>query len=120
MARTTKTSKKLAGRKRTSAPAGKRHSTAHRTPEQWRKHNKTYGAKKSVMDKDKEGHRLRRQMVKEGKVGPGEDVGHVKAAVKGGPHTRKNVRAVDRSRNRGHGMSPGGTRKGTGRRGKRT
>ncbi len=102
-------------------PLNKRSPTAHRSLKQARKHNKTYGAKKSVMEKDKEGHRLRRQLTKEGvvKTGDDKDVGHIKAAVKGGKHTRNNVRAESRSKNRGHGLSPGGTKKGTGMRGRK-
>jgi hypothetical protein len=98
---------------------GKRSPTAHRTPEQIRRHNRTYGAKKAVMEKDKEGHRLRRQAIKEGRVRKGEDkdVHHVKPSVKGGADSKANTRIVSASKNRGHGMSPGGTRAGTGRRG---
>ena len=45
-------------------------------------------------------HRLRRQMEKEGKVKPGQDVDHKVALSKGGSNSTKNARAVSPSANR--------------------
>lgn len=44
--------------------------------------------------------RLRRQMVKDGKVHAGQDVDHKKALSKGGSNSEKNARAVSPSTNR--------------------
>lgn len=44
--------------------------------------------------------RLRRQMVKDGKVSKGQDVDHIKPLSKGGSNTESNARAVSPSTNR--------------------
>lgn len=45
-------------------------------------------------------HRLRREMVKAGKVKPGQDVDHKVPLSKGGSNSTKNARAVSPSTNR--------------------
>lgn len=47
-----------------------------------------------------ERHRLRRQMVKDGKVHAGQDVDHIKALSKGGANTESNARVRTPSQNR--------------------
>jgi 5-methylcytosine-specific restriction endonuclease McrA len=56
-------------------------------------------------------HRLRRKMVKEGKVKPGQDVDHKKPLSKGGANTTANARAVSPSINRSFPRNPDGSMK---------
>lgn len=93
----------------------KRSPSTHRTPSQTRRHNKTYGATPKAMEADRVGHRARYKLKKEGlvKEGDGKDVDHKRPLSKGGTNARKNLRVVSASKNRGHGMSPGGTKAGT-------
>ena len=58
-------------------------------------------------------HKLRRQMVKAGKVktGDGKDVDHRKALSKGGSNTMKNARVTSPSANRGFPRNSNGSMK---------
>lgn len=55
--------------------------------------------------------RLRRQMVKDGKVKPGQDVDHKKPLSKGGSNTKANARAVSPSTNRSFPRNSDGSMK---------
>jgi hypothetical protein len=93
--------------------SGKRSPTAHRTKEQasrqWQERSPASKAK------NKKWKAARRKMEREGLVKEGDkkDVGHKKPLSKGGSNSRSNLQVQSRSSNRGHGMSPGGTKKGT-------
>ena len=93
--------------------AGKRSPTAHRTPEQ----TATAWGDRSEKSKsfNKERMQIRRDAVKAGKVKKfdGKDVSHGKALSKGGSSKASNLSIQSASKNRAHGMSPGGTKKGT-------
>lgn len=56
-------------------------------------------------------HRLRRQMVKDGKVRPGQDVDHIRPLSKGGSNSEKNARAVSPSTNRSFPRNSDGSMK---------
>jgi len=56
-------------------------------------------------------HRLRRQMVKEGKVKKGQDVDHKKPLSKGGSNSTSNARAVSPSTNRSFPRNSDGSMK---------
>lgn len=56
-------------------------------------------------------HRLRRQMVKEGKVKKGQDVDHKKPLSKGGSNSTANARAVSPSTNRSFPRNSDGSMK---------
>ena len=93
--------------------AGVRSPTAHRTLEQasaqWQGRSQTSKAKNKVWKQ------ARRDMEKTGAVskGDGKDVTHKKPLSKGGTNSPGNLGVGKPSTNRGHGMSPGGTKKGT-------
>jgi len=93
--------------------AGVRSPTAHRTKEQasaqWDGRSSASKAKNKVWKK------ARRVMEKKGAVSPGDgkDVGHKKPLSKGGTNSEANLQVESQAKNRGHGMSPGGTKKGT-------
>lgn len=93
--------------------AGVRSPTAHRTKEQasaqWQGRSPASKAKNKVWKQ------ARRDMVKKGVVstGDGKDVAHKKPLSKGGTNAASNLTVQNKSKNRGHGMSPGGTKKGT-------
>ena len=93
--------------------AGVRSPTAHRTKEQasaqWSERSPASKAKNKVWKA------ARADMEKQGKVskGDGKDVGHKKPLSKGGTNAKGNLRVETPHSNRGHGMSPGGTKKGT-------
>jgi 5-methylcytosine-specific restriction endonuclease McrA len=55
--------------------------------------------------------KLRRQMVKEGKVKPGQDVDHKVPLSKGGSNTTKNARATTPSKNRSFPRNKDGSMK---------
>lgn len=95
--------------------SGVRSPTAHRTLEQMRKHADTYGQSEAYKKNHAARMRMRRKMEREGKVSKndGMDVDHKRPMSKGGTNTTRNVRVVPRGKNRGHGISPGGTRRGT-------
>ena len=91
--------------------SGVRSPTAHRTKEQasrqWQERTPKSKAKNKVWKA------ARRKLEKEGIVhkGDGKDVGHKKPLSKGGSNARSNLKVQSPKKNRGHGMSPGGTRK---------
>ena len=93
--------------------SGVRSPTAHRTKEQaskqWQERSPASKAKNKVWKK------ARRVLEKEGAVtkGDGKDVSHKKPLSKGGGNSRSNLTVQSKAKNRGHGMSPGGTKKGT-------
>lgn len=93
--------------------AGVRSPTAHRTKEQasaqWAGRSDKSKAKNKVWKQ------ARRDMVKKGAVSPGDgkDVSHKKPLSKGGTNAASNLGVSSQAKNRGHGMSPGGTKKGT-------
>jgi len=93
--------------------SGVRSPTAHRTKEQaseqWSKRTPASKAKNKVWKQ------ARRDMVKKGAVseGDGKDVTHKKPLSQGGTNTASNLGVGKPSSNRGHGMSPGGTKPGT-------
>ena len=60
---------------------------------------------------DAKRHRLRRQMLKDGKVKPGQDVDHKKPLSKGGANTVSNARAVSPSTNRSFPRNSDGSMK---------
>lgn len=99
---------------------GVRSPTAHRTKEQasrqWQ----------DRMKRDEKGERRKNRMWKEARRKvckgneakcKGKDVDHKRPLSKGGTNARSNLRLRSPSKNRGHGMSPGGTKKGTRARG---
>jgi len=91
--------------------SGVRSPTAHRTKEQasrqWQERSPASKAK------NKKWKAARRKLEAEGKVskGDGKDVAHKKPLSQGGSNARSNLTVQSRSKNRGHGMSPGGTKK---------
>lgn len=91
--------------------SGVRSPTAHRTKEQasrqWKERSPASKAK------NKKWKAARRELEKEGLVSPGDgrDVAHKRPLSKGGSNSRSNLTVSSRSKNRGHGMSPGGTKK---------
>ena len=93
--------------------SGVRSPTAHRTKEQasrqWQERSPASKAKNKVWKK------ARRVLEKEGVVtkGDGKDVAHKKPLSKGGSNARSNLTVQSKAKNRGHGLSPGGTKKGT-------
>lgn len=95
-----------------------RSPTGHRTLAQSRAHDARYKRKASVKEKDREQHRLRYKMEKEGKVskGDGKQIDHKKPRSKGGTDARSNLRIVSKSKNSAHGLGRNGTRPGAGKR----
>lgn len=87
--------------------SGQRSPTAHRTLEQMRKHGRTYQATPERRKYQRNQNKLSREM---GSVGDGKDVSHKKPHSKGGAQTKSNMTLKSPSKNRGHGMSPGGTK----------
>lgn len=92
--------------------SGVRSPTAHRTKEQasrqWQERSAASKAK------NKKWKAARRKVCKGNEAAcTGKDVGHKKPLSKGGSNARSNLRIEDRHTNRGHGMSPGGTKKKT-------
>jgi hypothetical protein len=87
-----------------------RSPTMHRTPSQIKRHVKGYQATPKEKAKRAARGRARYKLEKEGKVskGDGKDVDHKKLLSKGGTNARSNLRVSSRSKNRGHGTSPGG------------
>lgn len=55
--------------------------------------------------------RLRRQMLKDGKIKPGQDVDHIKPLSKGGSNTESNARARSPSANRSFPRNSDGSMK---------
>ena len=92
---------------------GKRSPTSHRTPAQ----NAVGWQKRSAKSKsfNKERKQIRRDAEKAGLVhkGDGKDVSHKKPLSLGGSSQKSNLKIQSASKNRAHGLSPGGTKKGT-------
>ncbi len=81
----------------------KRDPVTHRTPEQIKKMNRTYGARPENVEKRVKNNQARAMLMKEGlvKKGDGKDVDHKKPLRQGGGNSRSNLRVVSKSRNRG-------------------
>ena len=94
---------------------GERDPSTHRTPEQTRKHTATYQQtpkqKKYRRDLARERYRYKKKHGKDSLKG--KDLGHEVAyggnKRGGGGSKADNLTAVNRSDNRGHGTSPGGS-----------
>jgi len=88
---------------------GKRSSTAHRTPEQIRRHGRTYQASEEQKKNRAKRNAARRKLTREGKVrkGDGKDVSHKRSLMRGGSNSKSNLTVQSRKKNRGHGRSPG-------------
>lgn len=84
-------------------PAGVRDPKSHRTPAQITKQVKGYNATPEMVKKRTMNNQARSIMEKEGKVkkGDGKDVDHKKGLRDGGTNSRKNLRVMPASRNRG-------------------
>lgn len=91
----------------------KRSPTMHRTPSQIKRHVRGYQATRKEKKKRAARNKARAMMKRAGRVkkGDGKDVGHKKPLSKGGSNSRSNLRVESRSKNRGHGMSPGRKKK---------
>ena len=89
----------------------KRSPTSHRTPEQIKKHGRTYQASPEQKKNRAARNKARREAIKAGTVkkGDGKDMHHVKPMAKGGARDGKAV-AQSASKNRGHGMSKNGNK----------
>jgi hypothetical protein len=83
--------------------AGKRDPSSHRTPEQIRKMNREYDSKPHKIKQRVMNKQARRMLEKEGLVrkGDGKDVDHIRPVRNGGSNSRKNLRAIPASKNRG-------------------
>lgn len=81
----------------------KRDPVTHRTPEQIKKMNRTYGARPENVEKRVKNNQARAMLMKEGlvKKGDGKDVDHKKPLRSGGGNSRSNLRAIPKARNRG-------------------
>lgn len=81
----------------------KRDPSSHRTPSQIRKMNKTYDSKPKQIKHREMSNKARADLMREGvvKKGDGKDVDHIKPVRSGGTNKRSNLRAIDKSRNRG-------------------
>ncbi len=82
---------------------GKRDPSSHRTPEQIRKMNREYDSKPHKIKQRVMNKQARRMLEKEGLVrkGDGKDVDHIRPVRNGGSNSRKNLRALPASKNRG-------------------
>ena len=81
----------------------KRDPSSHRTPSQIKKMNKTYDSKPKQIKHREMSNKARADLMREGvvKKGDGKDVDHIKPVRSGGTNKRSNLRASDKSRNRG-------------------
>lgn len=81
----------------------KRDPSSHRTPSQIKKMNKTYDSKPKQIKHREMSNKARADLMREGvvKKGDGKDVDHIKPVRYGGTNKRSNLRAIDKSRNRG-------------------
>lgn len=84
-------------------PKGVRDPSSHRTPEQIKKMDRGYNARPENVKKRTKNGQARRLLEKEGLVrkGDGKDVDHKKPLRAGGSNKRSNLRAIDKSKNRG-------------------
>lgn len=82
---------------------GVRDPKSHRTPAQIRKQVEGYNARPENVAKRVKNNQARAMLEKEGvvKKGDGKDVDHKKPLRAGGGNSRKNLRAIPESRNRG-------------------
>lgn len=89
---------------------GKRSPTAHRTPAQIKAHGRGYQATAEQKKNRAKRNAARAAMIKKGKAakGDGKDVDHKRSLMKGGGNSSSNLRVASKSKNRGHGRSPGG------------
>lgn len=85
----------------------KRSPTAHRTPEQIKKHGRTYQAQPEQVKKRSARNQARSAMKKAGVNVKGKDVAHKKPLSKGGTNSRSNLTVQSKAKNRGHGMTRG-------------
>jgi hypothetical protein len=83
--------------------AGKRDPISHRTPEQIRKMDRTYNSRPEIVEKRVKNNQARSMMEKAGRVrkGDGMDVDHKTPLRAGGGNSKKNLRVIPKSRNRG-------------------
>ena len=92
----------------------KRDPVTHRTPEQSkrhreeRKHDPEYRRKKKIWDKNYNKDRGKDGKVPESKRG--KDRAHSKPLSEGGSNSASNLKRVDSSKNRGHGLGKNGTK----------
>jgi hypothetical protein len=84
-------------------PKGIRDPSSHRTPAQIRKQVKGYNHRPEQIKERSDNNKARAMLAKEGLVrrGDDKDVDHIKPQRSGGSNKRSNLRAIDRSRNRG-------------------
>jgi hypothetical protein len=84
-------------------PKGIRDPSSHRTPAQIRKQVKGYNHRPEQIKERSDNNKARAMLAKEGLVHKGDnlDVDHKKPQRSGGSNKRSNLRAIDRSRNRG-------------------
>jgi hypothetical protein len=68
---------------------------------------KAYNARPEQLKNRAERNAARRKMIEKGAVskGDGKDVDHKRPISKGGTNSDGNLRVVDKSKNRGHGMT---------------
>jgi hypothetical protein len=68
---------------------------------------KAYNARPEQLKNRAERNAARRKMIEKGAVskGDGKDVDHKRPISKGGTNADGNLRVVDKSKNRGHGMT---------------
>lgn len=85
------------------ADKGKRDPVTHRTPEQAKKHSRTYQARPDVVAKRVKMNQARKKMIDAGKAakGDGKDVNHKKPLRAGGSNAMSNLESISRSKNRG-------------------
>lgn len=97
-----------------AAKKEKRSPTAHRTPSQIKAHGRGYQATDEQKKNRAKRNKARSDMEKVGKVrkGDGKDVDHKKPLSNGGSNKASNLRVTSKKKNRGHGMSKNGTKKG--------
>lgn len=96
-----------------AAKGEKRSPTMHRTPSQVKAHVRGYQATPKQKKIRAKRNAARAKMMAAGKVskGDGKDVDHKQSVSKGGSNAMSNLRVRSRSTNRGHGTSPGGSKK---------
>jgi hypothetical protein len=82
-----------------------RSKTAHRTPSQIKRHGRTYQAKPQQRKNRAARNAARKALGL--KKGDPRDAGHKKPLSKGGTNSKSNLKATNRSKNRGHGMTRG-------------
>jgi len=78
-----------------------------------REHGRNYGGTEEQKKNRAARNRARAEAIKDGRArkGDGKDIDHKVPLSKGGSTAESNTRVASRHKNRGHGMSPGGTHK---------